>query len=299
MQTSPMEETVLGNGFVKLVDCMPRFIPEEYQDSKLRADFRIVESARVSYSNGAAPRQSTDEGLIRYLMRHQHTTPFEMIKFTFVIKMPIFIARQHMRHRTANINEVSGRYSVLDDEFYVPETVYKQSKENNQGTDQTEPCDAETQEMFKDYMSDQMSGYKQYTELVNNRGVSKEVARIGLPQNLMTTFYWTMDLHNLFHYLHLRMDAHAQYEIREYANAIAKLIRPIVPVAYQAFVDYTVNRVVLTGPEVELLRKGLSVENDIGVGTKELKGRERKEWEAKQKKLGVCALLYSENENKT
>lgn len=290
MQGIHVQQTVLGNGFVRLVDCMPRLIPTPEDSSPLRADSRIVEAARVSYS-GAKSRVSTDEGLVRYLMRHQHTTPFEMVKFTFVIKMPLFIARQHFRHRTANINEISGRYSVLEDEFYVPRRVYKQSKQNNQGSS-SELCDDDTQELFQQYLWDQMNGYRQYLSLVNTHDVSKETARIGLPQNIMTQFYWTIDLHNLFHYLHLRMDSHAQFEIREYANAIARLIRPVVPVAYKAFEDYTLNRVVLTGPETELFRDYLGkLKNTSQPETVPFKNisnkREQKEWEEKQSVIGI------------
>jgi thymidylate synthase (FAD) len=275
--TTTNERIVLKNGFVKLIDCMPRVIPEQYftSGSPIRADYRIVDAARVSYSNGAdAKKSSTDQGLLRYLMRHQHTTPFEMVKFTFIMKMPIFIARQHFRHRMANINEVSGRYSVLEDEFYVPDKVYMQSSENNQGASSIE-CDEETQKAFQEYIMRQNETYKQYLDLVSKRGVSKESARIGLPQNLMTTFYWTIDLHNLLHYLHLRMDGHAQYEIREYATAIASLIQPIVPVAYQAFQDYIVNGISITAPELEMMESGVDCKNK----------REKKEWECKKEKL--------------
>lgn len=283
LQGLHIQQTVLDNGYVRLVDCMPRLIPTPADGSQLRADSRIVEAARVSYSGAKSSRVSTDEGLVRYLMRHQHTTPFEMVKFTFVMKMPLFIARQHFRHRTANINEISGRYSVLEDEFYVPRRVYKQSKQNNQGSS-SEVCDDDTQELFQQYLWDQMNGYRQYLSLVNTHEVSKETARIGLPQNIMTQFYWTIDLHNLFHYLKLRMDSHAQFEIREYANAIAKLIRPIVPVAYQAFEDYVLNRVVLTGPEVQLFRDFVELKrHDKTLPNK----REQKEWEEKQKELWI------------
>lgn len=283
LQGLHIQQTVLDNGYVRLVDCMPRLIPTPADGSQLRADSRIVEAARVSYSGAKSSRVSTDEGLVRYLMRHQHTTPFEMVKFTFVMKMPLFIARQHFRHRTANINEISGRYSVLEDEFYVPRRVYKQSKQNNQGSS-SEVCDEDTQELFQQYLWDQMNGYRQYLSLINTHDVSKETARIGLPQNIMTQFYWTIDLHNLFHYLNLRMDSHAQFEIREYANAIAKLIRPIVPVAYQAFEDYVLNRVVLTGPEVQLFRDFVELKrHDKTLPNK----REQKEWEEKQKELWI------------
>ena len=285
LQGVHVQQTVLGNGFVRLVDCMPRLISTPPDGSPLRADVRIVESARVSYA-GASSRLSTDEGLVRYLMRHQHTTPFEMVKFTFVIKMPLFIARQHFRHRMANINEISGRYSVLEDEFYVPRQVYKQSKQNNQGSS-VEACDDDIQELFQQYLWDQMNGYRQYSALVHTHDVAKETARIGLPQNIMTQFYWTVDLHNLFHYLKLRMDSHAQYEIREYANAIAMLIRPIVPVAYQAFEDYVLHQVVLTGPEVRLFR-----EQQGTLPTK----REQREWEEKKAKLGLSSENPIKNE---
>jgi len=266
------EVKVHDHGLVALVDVMPRLVPVGKT-----ADFAIVQAARVSY--GAGTKQvNEDRGLIRYLARHRHTTPFEMVEFKFHHVMPIFVARQWIRHRTANVNEYSARYSVVRDRFYHPsiENVRKQSTVNRQGGD--ELIDEVTAREFCEYLDKVEESYKTYERLIE-KGVARELARIGLPVNVYTEWYWKIDLHNLFHFLSLRMDAHAQQEIRDFANAMFALIRPIVPVAAEAFFDYNFGGLHLTRLEVEAIRAGKA----LGTENK----RENAEWEEKRKKLGL------------
>jgi thymidylate synthase (FAD) len=263
---------VHDHGLVGLIDVMPRFAP-----AGKTADFAIVQAARVSY--GAGTKQvNEDRGLIRYLARHRHTTPFEMVEFKFHHVMPIFIARQWIRHRTANVNEYSARYSVVRDRFYHPslDNVRKQSLTNRQGGE--EPIDGATAQEFLEYLNRVEGCYADYQRLME-KGVARELARIGLPVNVYTEWYWKIDLHNLFHFLSLRMDAHAQQEIRDYATAMFALIQPIVPVAAEAFLDYNFEGMHLTRLEVEAIRekRGLGTENK----------RENAEWEEKKGKLGL------------
>ena len=193
------------HGFVKLVDVMPR--PAE-TDGPLKCDAAIVQAARVSYGDGTK-KTSTDVGLVRYLLRNQHTSPFEMVEFKFHIKCPIFVARQWLRHRTASVNEISARYSVMKDEFYnvAPGEVRKQSASNKQCSVPIEEAqvDEETNDIYSQYMEKPNESYKLYSKLID-RGVAREVARIHLPVSLMTEFYWKIDLHNLYRFLSLRMD---------------------------------------------------------------------------------------------
>ena len=216
----------LDRGFIRLVDSMG-------------GDDAIVQAARVSYGKGTR-KVSQDRGLIRYLMRHRHTTPFEMVEFKFHAKMPIFVARQWVRHRTANINEYSLRYSEARDEFYIPdeEHILFQSKLNKQGRSGEVPADLKkkVQDYFRD-ISDK--SYSIYSEL-NDAGIARELARAVLPVNLYTEWYWKNDLHNILHFLSLRLDPHAQYEIRIYAEAMAEIVKKIAPFAYEAFKDYVV-----------------------------------------------------------
>ena len=211
------------HGFIALVDAMPRLVPEG-----LTADSAIVQSARVSYGQGTK-MVSEDRGLVRYLMRHHHSTPFEMVEFKFHIAMPIFIARQWIRHRTANVNEYSARYSIMPDRFYRPsiDNVRKQSKSNRQGGEG--PIDAGTAEEFLQLLENAEANYQKYIELTE-KGVAREIARAVLPVSVYTEWYWKCDLHNIFHFLSLRMDPHAQIEIQDYAKAMYELIKPIVPV---------------------------------------------------------------------
>jgi thymidylate synthase (FAD) len=219
------------------------------------SDAAIVQAARVSY--GAGTKQvNEDRGLIRYLMRHAHSTPFEMVEFKFHVKLPMFVARQWIRHRTANVNEYSGRYSVMKDEFYVPaaEQVRFQSATNKQGRADEGFSPDEAAQILASMTTSQQDLYEEYEELLE-KNLARELARINLPMSLYTEWYWKIDLHNLFHFLRLRMDDHAQYEIRVYAEAMARLVRDIVPFAYEAFEDYALNAVRFTAPEIRAMKR--------------------------------------------
>lgn len=287
------EKTIncLDKGHVSLVDVMPRLVP----DDQRTADCAIVQAARVSYGAGTKTINE-DRGLVRYLLRHQHTTPLEMVEFKFRMKLPICIARQAIRHRTSNVNEVSGRYSVLPDEFYIPDPsdVRMQSKTNKQGGD--ELVTQEEADFFRtDLEALSNEAYKLYQSYID-RGISREQARMILPVNLYTEWYWKIDLHNLLHFLALRCDSHAQKEIRVFGEAILSLIRPIVPFACEAWDDYHPMRgaVKFTRLEMESLRKtlvelysaadtGLKVDLPIDTNNK----REQAEWAEKLHKLGL------------
>jgi len=262
----------LDHGFVALVDCMPRLVPEGKT-----GDFAIVQAARVSYGQGTK-QVSEDRGLVRYLMRHRHSTPFEMVEFKFHIAMPIFVARQWIRHRTANVNEYSARYSIVPDRFYRPdaESIRAQSKSNRQGGDGA--TDAGTAEEFLALLERAEAHYKDYLALTE-KGVARELARAALPVSVYTEWYWKCDLHNIFHFLSLRMDPHAQLEIRVFAQAMYELLKPIVPVSCEAFEDYRLDAMHLTKLEIESIRTGapLATENK----------REVAEWEAKRARLGL------------
>ena len=217
----------LDKGFVRLVDSMG-------------GDDAIVQAARVSYGKGTA-KVSQDRGLIRYLMRHRHTTPFEMVEFKFHCKMPIFVARQWVRHRTANINEYSLRYSEARDEFYLPELqhIQFQSSLNKQGRMGEVPDELKmkVQGYFEEISN---RSFEIYSEL-NKAGVARELARAILPVNLYTEWYWKNDLHNLLHFIGLRSDGHAQYEIRVFSDAMAKSVKAVAPFAWEAYQDYAVS----------------------------------------------------------
>ncbi len=266
------EIKVHDHGLVALLDVMPRLAPVGKT-----ADFAIVQAARVSYGEGTK-QVNEDRGLIRYLVRHRHSTPLEMVEMKFHHVMPIFIARQWIRHRTANVNEYSARYSVVRDRFYRPSlaNVRQQSGSNRQGGE--EPIDAMTAQQFLDYLGKAEDGYAEYERLMA-AGVSRELARIALPLSTYTEWYWKCDLHNVFRFLSLRMDAHAQQEIRDYANAMYELIKPVVPLACEAFADYDLGGLHLTRLEVESLRSGQPLASD--------NKREQAEWAAKRGRLGV------------
>lgn len=230
----------LDKGFVRLVDYMGD-------------DDAIVQAARVSYGKGTKS-VNEDRGLIRYLMRHKHTSPFEMVEFKFHVKLPIFIARQWIRHRTANVNEYSGRYSEMKDEFYVPdiEQIRPQSAVNKQGRSE-EAIPADQAKLISDEMHEiQSMLFGKYNSLLE-KDIARELARINLPLSNYTEWYWKVDLHNLFHFLRLRMDSHAQYEIQVYGFAIAEIIKSIVPLAYEAFEDYVLNGMYLSKQEKNAL----------------------------------------------
>eukprot|EP01027_Heterolobosea_sp_BB2_P008462 GEZU01012557.1.p1 GENE.GEZU01012557.1~~GEZU01012557.1.p1 ORF type:complete len:252 (-),score=83.87 GEZU01012557.1:203-958(-) len=212
-------------------------------------------------------------------MRHRHSTPFEMVEFKFHCVMPIFVARQWIRHRTANVNEYSARYSIVPDRFYRPdrENIAKQSTANRQGG--SDQVDSMTADEFLAYLDKVESLYKDYDSLVK-KGVSREQARMGLPVNVYTEWYWKCDLHNIFHFLALRMDSHAQKEIRDYALAMYALIKPIVPIACEAFEDYRLHGMHLTRLEIEAIRNNSDKINSTN-------SREQSEWEQKKKLLGL------------
>ena len=255
---------VLDHGFVRVIDYMGD-------------DAAIVQAARVSYGAGTKHARN-DEGLIRYLMRHWHSTPFEMCEVKLHVKLPVFVARQWIRHRTANVNEYSARYSILDREFYIPQpdALAAQSTVNNQGRgDVLEGAEAErVLEMLK---SDATRAYDHYEAMLSQegqQGLARELARMNLPANVYTQWYWKVDLHNLFHFLRLRADAHAQYEIRVYADAIGEMVKDWVPLAWGAFEDYRMGGVTLSAKAVDCLKRMLSGEEV----TQETSGMSKGEW---------------------
>ncbi len=271
---------VLDHGFIRVIDYMGD-------------DAAVVQAARVSYGIGTKQVQS-DEGLIRYLLRHRHTTPFEMCEIQYHVKLPIFVARQWIRHRTANVNEYSGRYSILDREFYVPapEHLAAQSVSNRQGRGSVLEG-TEAAEALETLKRDAGRAYDDYERLLNERadgsvidpqrqGLARELARMNLPVNFYTQWYWKVDLHNLLHFLMLRADAHAQYEIRVYAEAMLETVKRWVPLTYQAFADYVQGG-------LELSAQGLSVVKRLLAGeavTQETSGMSPREWRELMASLG-------------
>ena len=235
---------VLDHGFVRLVDY-------------LGGDARIVQAARVSYGEGTKTVRE-DKALIDYLLRNRHTSPFEQVIFTFHVKMPIFVARQWIRHRTARLNEISGRYSVMRDEFYVPRPheVRLQSKRNRQGGSAEEVPQDLREAVIRALREEQQSVYRGYEGLLED-GVARELARINLPLSLYTEMYWQIDLNNLFHFLRLRLDWHAQYEIRAYGDAMARMVQAVAPMAFEAFEEHILYAQSFSRSELELLRGAL------------------------------------------
>ncbi len=241
---------VLDHGFIRVIDYMGD-------------DAAIVQAARVSYGAGTKHVQN-DEGLIRYLMRHWHSTPFEMCEVKLHVKLPVFVARQWIRHRTANVNEYSARYSILDREFYIPapEHLAAQSTVNNQGRGEV-LTGAESQRVLDLLKSDANTAYDHYEAMLSQdgqQGLARELARMNLPANIYTQWYWKVDLHNLFHFLRLRADPHAQYEIRVYAEAIAACVKDWVPLAHAAFEDYRMGGVNMSAKAVAVLKRRLAGE---------------------------------------
>ena len=259
------EIKVLDKGFVRLVDYMG-------------GDARIVQSARVSYGAGTKTYRQ-DRGLIHYLIKNWHTSPFEQVQLTFHTKMPIFVARQWVRHRTARLNEISGRYSVMKDEFYVPEPqhVCYQSESNKQGRSEALPA-WEARQVIDAMESEQRQMYQNYDSLLE-KNVARELARTNLPNSLYTEWYWQIDLHNLFHFLRLRMDPPAQYEIRVYAEAMAECAKAVAPMAYEAFEEHILGSVSFSRAECEALAQLLSGKEHG------LEGRSQVAFEAKVAKL--------------
>ncbi len=269
------EFQILDHGFVRLVDFMG-------------SDAAIVQAARVSYGAGTT-KKSRDRELIRYLLGHAHTSPFEMVEFKFHVKLPIFVARQWIRHRTANVNEYSGRYSVMKDEFYVPraEDIRFQSEVNMQGrSDENVPEDL--QQEFLEYLaSSQKDVFANYKKFIDT-GLARELSRISLPLSLYTEWYWKIDLHNLLHFLRLRMDSHAQMEIRLYAEKMAEIVAAICPMTMEAFDDYIVGGARFSKAELRVLKSALDgfSPDDESMKQAGLSKVERHEFLEKLKRIG-------------
>ena len=271
---------VLDHGFVRVIDYMGD-------------DAAVVQAARVSYGKGTRKVQE-DAGLIRYLLRHRHTTPFEMCEIKYHVKLPIFVARQWIRHRTANVNEYSGRYSILDREFYVPapDHLAAQSVSNRQGRGDVLQG-AEAAEALDILKRDAERAYDDYERLLNERadgsvidperqGLARELARMTLPVNYYTQWYWKVDLHNLLHFLMLRADAHAQYEIRVYAEAMLETVKRWVPLTYQAFADYVQGGLELSAQGLDVVKRLLAGE----AVTQATSGMNPREWRELMAGLG-------------
>lgn len=263
---------VLDHGFVRVVDYMGD-------------DGAVVQAARVSYGKGTK-KVSQDQGLINYLMRHRHTTPFEMCDIKLHIKLPIFVARQWIRHRTASVNEYSARYSILDKEFYIPEPQHlaAQSEVNNQGRGNV-LVGAEAEHVLTLLKQDSVQAYNHYQDMLNldengqildeNRsGLARELARMELPVNYYTQWYWKINLHNLMHFLSLRADSHAQYEIRVYAEAMLDIMRRWVPLTYHAFTEYRQQGAHLSKTGLQAVRRMIKGE----IVTQENSGLTSREW---------------------
>ncbi|TDT74867.1 thymidylate synthase (FAD) [Litoreibacter halocynthiae] len=263
---------VLDHGFIRVIDYMGD-------------DSAICQAARVSYGKGTKSVQN-DEGLIRYLMRHWHSTPFEMCEIKLHVKLPVFVARQWIRHRTANVNEYSARYSILDREFYIPapEHINAQSVVNNQGRGKILEGE-EAARVLEILKADSTRAYDNYEAMISDDGqdgLARELARMNLPANIYTQWYWKVDLHNLFHFLRLRADSHAQYEIRVYADAICNVVADWVPAAYSAFEDYRLGGAQLSGKAVDCVRRMLKGEEV----TQETSGMSKGEWREFQGVIG-------------
>jgi thymidylate synthase (FAD) len=263
---------VLDHGFIRVIDYMGD-------------DSSIVQSARVSYGKGTK-KVSTDEGLIRYLMRHWHSTPFEMCEIKYHVKLPIFIARQWIRHRTANVNEYSARYSILDKEFYIPakEQLSAQATNNRQGRGDL-ITGQQADEVLKILKDDAVRTYDNYEKMLNERfdgtvidekksGLARELARMNLTLNSYTQWYWKTDLLNLMNFLFLRGDSHAQYEIRVYAEKMLETVKKWVPITHAAFLDYRVGAAHLSSKGLKIVK---SMINGNKVGYED-SGLSKREW---------------------
>jgi thymidylate synthase (FAD) len=265
---------VLDHGFVRVVDYMG-------------TDSSVVQAARVSYGSGTK-KINADTALINYLIAHRHTTPLEMCEIKFHIKLPIFVARQWIRHRTASVNEYSARYSIMEDEFYIPKAHHlsAQSKINHQGRDETKVLNKQEQKMVLDILKkDSTNSYQNYLKMINQdengnalnqdkEGLARELARMNLPLNCYTQWYWKIDLHNLLHFLNLRADSHAQYEIRVYAEIMLDIVKKWVPHCYQAFIKNNKTGKNFSGPALEIIKKMLNGEKVL----QENSGLSPREW---------------------
>jgi thymidylate synthase (FAD) len=263
---------VLDRGFLRVIDYMGD-------------DAAVVQAARVSYGRGTK-KVSEDRGLIHYLLRHRHSTPFEMCEIKFHVKLPIFVARQWIRHRTANVNEYSARYSVLDNEFYIPapDQLAAQSVANRQGRGDVLEG-AEAQRVLTLLREDAARSYAHYEEMLNERedgsrldenrqGLARELARMNLSLNFYTQWYWKTDLHNLLHFLSLRADPHAQYEIRVYAERMLEVVAKWVPITYEAFLQHRLHAVTLSAAAMAAVKRMLAGETV----TAENSGLGKREW---------------------
>jgi thymidylate synthase (FAD) len=260
------------HGFVKIVDCMPRVIPKECK--ALKCDYAIVQAARVSFNQGIKSTEK-DIKLIDFLMKNKHTSPFEMVKFKFHIKCPIFIARQWLRHRTSSVNEYSARYSIVDNQYYLPDAdkISIQSASNKQG--RGEIVDDERAKIVQDTIKTiAENSYNEYNEMLED-GIAREIARVCLPLNFYTEFYWKINLHNLMHFLKLRADSHAQYEIRVYALKMMEIMKLWVPYTYDAFVDYKSQSMNFSAKMIAIIKRRMKGEEI----TYENSGLGKREWE--------------------
>ena len=271
---------VLDKGFIRVVDYMGD-------------DDAIVQAARVSYGKGTK-KKSQDRGLIRYLMRHRHTTPFEMCEIKLHCKLPMFVARQWIRHRTANVNEYSARYSILDNEFYIPEREHlaAQSIENNQGRGQLLEG-KEADEVLEILNRTAEEGYNNYIKMLNvddegnkiegsRKGLARELARSNLPINCYTQWYWKIDLHNLLHFIALRADPHSQYEIQSYADVMSDIVRKWMPIAYEAFESYRKFSASFSREAIDVVKRMIDGEEV----TQEQSGLSKREWSEVMRVLG-------------
>lgn len=272
---------VLDHGFVRVIDYMGD-------------DNAIVQAARVSYGKGTK-KVNEDAGLINYLMRHRHSTPFEMCEIKFHIKLPIFIARQWIRHRTANVNEYSARYSILDKEFYIPapEQLAAQSQSNRQGRGNVLQGE-EAAKVMELLRQDSERCYQHYQEMLNldetgnvldpeKTGLARELARMNLNLNYYTQWYWKVDLHNLMHFLSLRADSHAQYEIQVYAHTMIDILERWVPITFNAFKDYRVESTHLSGKAMAVVKQLINGQKP----SQETSGMSKREWAELADVLGV------------
>lgn len=272
---------VLDHGFLRVIDYMGD-------------DGAVVQAARVSYGRGTR-KTSEDAALIAYLMRHAHSTPFEMCEIKFHVKLPIFVARQWVRHRTANINEYSGRYSVLDGEFYIPspDQLAAQSATNRQGRDAV-LSGSEAHEVLRLLRDDAARSYEHYGWMLNDGtagqaidedrlGLARELARIGLSLSTYTQWYWKTDLHNLLRFLRLRADSHAQFEIRAYAEAMMDIVRQWTPLSHAAFMEHQMNAVTFSASAVAAIRRMLSGESVDAKNS----GLPRREWDDLRQALKI------------
>ncbi|MBY3378948.1 FAD-dependent thymidylate synthase [Rhizobium laguerreae] len=275
---------VLDHGFVRVVDYMGD-------------DSAVVQAARVSYGRGTR-RVQEDSGLINYLLRHHHTTPFEMAEIKLHVKLPIFVARQWIRHRTASVNEYSARYSVLDNEFYIPEPEHlaAQSTSNRQGRGSVLEGD-EAEEVLSLLRRDAEQAYSDYATMLNDptmpdhrddrSGLARELARMNLSLNFYTQWYWKTDLHNLMNFLRLRADAHAQYEIRAYADIMMGMMAAWVPISHAAFKEHRMEAVQLSGTAVKAVRRMIEGE----VVTQASSGLSTREWQELSAALELASSL--------